>query len=291
MTALLTLTRIEMRKLTARKLLWVELALLGLLVLALHGALAAALQNPQGADLPPEALAELRAALRWPQGLRGALTFANGGELGGLFVVVLVAAFTAQEYTWHTVGLWLSRGVSRPRYLAAKALALLPALAALVLVTLLSGAVATGLYTWHSVGALPWQQVAWAELLVDGGRVLLTLLPYAALTLAVAVLTRSTLVTVGLGLGYTLLVENLAVEVLSLLSPDAARLSRYLPTMLAKAVLQPLQSGMQAQVGVASAARDALLAPGPAALGLLAYTAAGLALAWWAFRRQDIPTA
>ena len=283
-TQLLT---IEHRKLTGRALLWVELAILALLVFALHAAILAVLQQPQP-DLPPQAQAELRASLRWPQGLLNALTFANGGELGGLFAVVLAAAVVAQEYTWRTVHLWLSRGVPRGAYLGAKFGALAGALLLLVLTALLAGGAATGFYTWRAQGALPWSDLPWSDLLRGVLATWVTLLPYAAGTLAVAVISRSTLTATGVGLGYNLLVENLAVQVLLLASPDLARWARYLPGMAAKAALSFLQGGLDVQVGMNGGPAAGLLEPGPALLLLLAYTAAGLALAWWAFRRQDI---
>ncbi len=282
------LLAIERRKLTGRALLWVELAILALLVLALHAAIIAALQQPQP-DLPPQALDALRAALRWPQGLRNALTFANGGELGGLFAVVLAAAVVAQEYTWRTVHLWLGRGVPRGAHLGAKFVALAGALLLFVLTALLAGGAATAAYTWRAQGALPWHDLPWADLTRGVLMVWLTLLPYAAWTLAVAVLSRSTLTATGVGLGYSLLVENLAAEVLLLAAPDLARWARYLPGMAAQAALDFLQGGLEVQVGMGSGSAAELLAPGTAVLLLLAYTAAGLTLAAWAFRRQDIP--
>lgn len=284
----LTLTRVEIRKLRGRALFWVEAGLLALLVLALYAALLAVLANPP-ADMPPEAVAEFRASLHWPQGLLAALAFGNGGELGGLFAVVLAAAVVAQEYSWRTVHLWLGRGVPRGAYLLAKVLGLALALGALALVPLLAGGLVTGLATWHDAGVLPWSEVPWARVFAGWLRVWLTLAPYAALTLLVAVVSRSTLAALGVGLGYNLLVENLAVEVLLLVSPQAARVARYLPGLAAKAVLLPLTEGLQVEMGMQRAANAVLLQPGPAAWLLLAYTALAVGLAWWVFRHQDLP--
>ena len=284
----LSLWHAEAHKLTRRALLWIEMGLLGLLVSALYAALLAVLAHPQGQNLAPEAVTALRASLRWPQGLLGALTFANGGELGGLFAVVLVGALVAQEYTWRTLPLWLGRGVSRPAYLLAKAAALTGALALLALVPLVAGGAVSGAVTWREVGYLPWEAIPWGDLLLGWLRVLLTLAPYAALTLLVAVVSRSPLTAIGVGLGYNLLVENLAVEVLLMLSPQAACVARYLPGLAAKAALAPLTAGMQVEMGLQRQGAALLLEPGTATWVLLGYTLALLTLALVAFRRQDI---
>ena len=282
------LIRVEIRKLRSRALFWVASGVLVLLVLALYAALLAVLVNPP-ADLPPNAVEELRASLHWPQGLLAALAFGNGGELGGLFAVVLAAAVVAQEYSWRTVHLWLGRGVPRGAYLLAKVLGLALVLGLLAWMPLLAGGLMTGLVTWRDVGTLPWDAVPWGRVFTGWMRVWLTLAPYAALTLLVAVVTRSTLAALGVGLGYNLLVENLAAEVLMLVSPQAARVARYLPGLAAKAVLAPLTEGLKVEMGMQRAAAAALLDPGPAAGLLLAYTALALGLAWWVFRGQDLP--
>ncbi|NPA26932.1 MAG: ABC transporter permease subunit [Chloroflexi bacterium] len=279
---------IEWRKLSGRMLLWGEMAVLAVLILAIHIALMAVLAQPQGHDLPPEALEAMRDAMRWPQGLLNAFTFVNGGELGGLFAVVLAAALVAQEYPWRTVHVWLSRGVARGSYLLAKAAALAAALGLLVLTALLTGGIVTGAYTLHTLGQLPWGELPWGEMVRGFLVAWITLLPYASLTVFVAVLTRSTLIATGVGLGYSLLVENLAVEVLLLASPDLARVARFLPSLLANAALNFVEHGAEFQAGVAQTTQFELVEPGLACALLLGYALFGLGAAWWAFRRQDI---
>ncbi len=289
-TMLWPLLRIEARKLAGRALLWVILALLAFLVIALNVALIAALAQSNLEGVPPTVLASLRASLQWPQSVLMALTFANGGELGGLFVAVLVGALVAQEYTWHTVHLWLSRGVKREAYLLAKFGVIVAALLLLVLVALLAGSVTTGIYTWQATGRLPWHAVPWGHVVAGIFETTLTLLPYAALTFAVAVLSRSSMVAVGVGLGYSLLVENLAAEVLMLVSPTVARVVRFLPGLLSKSVMRAVSPSETALMmsPTQTTAPPPLLSPGWAAVLLLGYTALGLGVAWWAFRKQDI---
>ena len=282
------LTFAELRKLVGRRLLWVEMGLLALLIVVLHITLMAVLQRPGEHGLPPQEVALLERGLRWPQGVTSGLAFINGGELGGLFAVVLVAAFMAQEYTWRTVHLWISRGIDRAVFLAAKMLAIMVALMALVWTAFFWGAAVTGVYTLHTTGELPWHQVAWAGLLGGVLKMILTLLPYAAFTLAVAVLSRSTMIATAVGLGYSLVLENLVVEVLLLVSPRAASLARYLPRLLAKSLAQTVTGSTEVHVGLATSA-GRLLSPEVAAVFLVLYAGLGFLVAGWAFRRQDIP--
>ena len=282
------LARIEARKLFGRLLVWMEVGILGFLVAILHVAIIATLEKGGGGQLPAAARAALRQMLYWPQALNNALVFANGGELGGMFVVVLVAAFMAQEYTWHTLHLWLSRGVPRARYLIAKFAAVLIALALLVIVALVAGATVTGVYTYVQQGSLPLNTVDLPLLLRNVVYMLITLLPYAALTFLLAVVSRSTMVTIGVGLGYTLVVENILVELLTLLSGRVAHVARYMPTLLAKSLAQAVAPSTQVQVGMQTPATISLLDPTRAALLLIAYTLVFMGLALWWFRRQDV---
>jgi ABC-type transport system involved in multi-copper enzyme maturation permease subunit len=283
------LSRAEARKLTGRALLWAEIGILAALVAALYAALAAALAAPQQQGLPPEAVEALKASLQWPQGLPGGLAFAGSSGLGGLFVVVLTAAVVGQEYTWRTVHLWLSRGVGRGAYLAAKALTLGGAGLLLALTAFVAGAAVTAAYTLHTTGALPWRAAPWGAAALGVLATALSLAPYAAFTLLAAISTRSALAAAGIGLGYNLLVENMAAKILLMVSPQASRLARYLPAFLGQSLQQSLAPGTEVSVGVSAAAgAPALLSPSLAACLLAAYTLAALALGWWVFRRQDI---
>lgn len=282
------LIAIEQRKLFGRALLWVELGTLALLVTLAHVALVITLQKGNPGQLPPEAVAEFRRMLQWPQALDNALSFANGGELGGMLVAILVGAFVAQEYTWHTVHSWLSRGISRSHYLLAKFMVISMALLLIVLTTLAAGGAVTAVFTYVDTGTLPLSAVNGPRLLLNVLRVTFTLLPYAALTLLLAVVSRSTMVAIGVALGYSLLVENLLVEMLVLLSPTAARVARFFPTMLAKSIVRLVSRAGEVNVGLNMPTETLLLPSNTAAFILAGYTLLFLTAAIWWFRQQDV---
>jgi len=119
-------------------------------------------------------------------------------------------------------------------------------------------------------------------------RVTFTLVPYAALTFFLAVVSRSTMVAIGVGLGYSLLVENLLVETLSMVSAQAARLTRFFPTMLTKSIMQVVTGDIEVSMGMQVPGKVQLLDPNVAALLLAVYTLVFLALALWFFRQQDV---
>lgn len=286
--SLTRLARIEARKLFGRMLVWMEIGILAFLVVILHVVIIVTLQRPDASQVPPAVREALRQMLYWPQALNNALVLANGGQLGGMFVVVLVAAFVGQEYTWHAVHLWLSRGVPRARYLLAKFAAVSLALGLLVLTALVAGAAVTGVYTYTSQGALPLAEIDLLILARNIVYMLITLLPYAALALLLAVVSRSATVAIGVGLGYTLVVENMLVELLTLVSSGAARVARYTPTMLAKSLGQAASTSTQVQVGVQTPSAISLVEPTWAAALLCLYALVLTALAVWWFRRQDV---
>ena len=159
------MTIIEHNKIFKRTILWVELALLALGIAAVYTALFVILQNGEsGQALPPEELAQVEQILTWPMGLVNTLDFAAGPNLGGLLVIVLVGALTAQEYSWRTLQMWPSRGIPRPVFLGSKFVAfLLPALL-IVLTPLLVGGAITAIFSQQLNGVIPFDQVAWAEL-------------------------------------------------------------------------------------------------------------------------------
>ncbi len=278
----------EHTKILRRAMFWIELALLALLVAGLYACLYAVFQlklsDTGGQAMPPEAVAQLKESLVWPTALLNALGFAGGTGLGNLLVIVLVGAVTAQEYTWRTMPLWLSHGVSRTALLGAKFGALLLPTLLIVCTPLVASGALTALFSWQLDGSLHLNQLNPGHLALSTLRTALTLLPYAALAFLLAVATRSTVAAVGGGVAYALIIEGLLSQILALVGGGAAQVVHYLPNGLSAALLTLNQANMTAGLKVSASG----ISPEVAALGLVLYTLLFCSLAVVIFRRQDL---
>lgn len=284
------MVRVEQKKLTSRKILWIELAVMAaaavLIPLIIYLTVQAGGDSSSGnLTITTDGSAEDMVA--WPSALRLGIEMAAGSSLGGLLIVILVGTLTAQEYGWRTMQLWLSNGVSRHVLLLAKFTAvLLPALL-LVVAPFITGAIATAVFTQQLQGSLPLADVNWAQAGFSILRTAYTLLPYAAFTFFLAIVSRSTVVAIGAGLAYTMLIEGLFVQIATLAGGGWAKIGQYLPGGLANslATLNRVTDGPAAalvpQLGET-------VEPGTAVIGIALYTVSFIALALLAFRRQDL---
>jgi MFS family permease len=182
-------------------------------------------------------VAALEETLIWPMGLTQSIGFAAGPSLGGILIVVLVGAIMAQEYTWRTLQLWLSRGVPRRTFLTTKFGLLLPTLL-LVRHAAAGRGADNGRFQPDSPRPHPLCAVEWGNLAPLTLATAYTLLPYAGLAFFLAVATRSTIVAVGGGLAYTLLLEGIVVQLLTFAGGNWAEIGKYVPAGLAQGLLQ-----------------------------------------------------
>jgi ABC-2 type transport system permease protein len=209
-------------------------------------------------------------------------------------LMVLVGAATAQEYTWRTMHLWLSRGLSREALIGAKFLAILIPLVLFVLTPLIVGGGVTAIFTLQIDKSLPLGQIDFWHLVMSVVRTTYTLLPYAALTFMLAIVFRSTAAAIGISLAYTLLIEGVAATVFTLLGGIWRDIVVYLPGSLASVLMKLNSSGVMVGVSTSvSSSEDTVnvtksLAPIPSAIGIALWSLAFLGLALLAFRRQDL---
>lgn len=284
--------RIEQSKLFKRRLFWIELALLALLIVSIYAILYAVRFD---AGTTAESLADIDSYLTWPDSLISILSVASGNNLGGLIIVVLVGAMVAQEHTWNTISLWLSHGTPRPVLIGAKFAAMFLAVLLVALATLLVGGTISAILTIIIRGGLEPSMIDFGQLVLSVLRTAYTLLPYGGLAFFLAIATRSTLVTLGGSLTYTLFIEGIVVQLLSLFSSTVALIGQYLPNMLAQSVMTLNEAvaigGVELQVGAEGAVlTQQLLEPGTAALIIGIYTLVFLGLSLWVFQRQDLTT-
>ncbi len=280
------MTSIEHHKLFKRSILWVEIALMSLGMAGLYVALYFIAQTALSGDMATvENISEIEQVLVWPMGLVNTLDFSAGSNLGGLLIIVLVGAVTAQEYTQRTLQLWLSRGIRRPLFLGSKFAALLiPALLIVVTPLLVGGAITAGFSQLFN-GSIPFEQVNWLQL---GWGILLTaytLLPYAAMTLFLSVTSRSTVVAIGGGLTYVLVIEGLVVQLLSMAGGVWAQISQYTLSSLTKSLLST-NSGIMVDMGTPMVTQ--FMEPGTAALAIAIYVLIFMGASFIIFQRQDL---
>ena len=279
--------RMELTKVYRRWMTWVLLGILAVLVaglyLALFAVLQAAMADPTGSA---ETVRALQGMLCWPQSFSRLLGLTGGTGLAGLMLVVLAGAVTAQEYTWRTAHLWLSRGLPRAAFLVGKYAVLAVTALLLVLVALLVATPLTAWFTYQVTGSLSLADLDLPELGLSILRTALTILPYLGLTFLVAVLTRSTAAAIAVGLAYTLLVENIVVQLLGLAGGIWADLARHAPGSLAAALMQTNERLVSVELG--SGVDVGLPDPWLAVGGIVLYAVVFLGLALWAFRRQNL---
>jgi ABC-type transport system involved in multi-copper enzyme maturation permease subunit len=256
-------TLVEQSKLLRRRLLGIELAILALLIGSMGGLIYGVIPRLPGEEAPP---------LLWSAAVTTLLTVAGNPMFGGILAVVLVGAMTAQAYQWRTIHLWLSHGTPRRTLLGAKLLALLPALLLLPLVALLVAAPLTALLLPPVGGTLDIAAIGSGGLLWTIVAAGLGLLPYVALALLLAVLTRTPVAPIGVGIGF-IVAEGIGSSLLtSMAIPILDRLLAFLPAHLA--------GGLHGAVPG--------LHPAAALAGVLAWSLLFLVPAFLIFERQDL---
>ena len=278
--------RMDMIKLVRRRMTWVLVGILALLVtgvyLLLFSVAQEALSKP---TVAAETVEEIHAILCWPEALSSLLGLTGGAGLGGLVLVVLTGAIAAQEYRWRTTHLWLSRGLPRSAYLLAKYASLVIAALLMVLVVVLVASPLTAYFTHQLAGSFSLAYLNPAELGLSVVRTAYTILPYISITFLVATLSRSTAAAIATGMTYALL-EDVLVQLLGMAGGIWAGLARLAPGSLVAALMQA-NTGL-VEVDLGSSANAGLPIPWAAAGGIALYAAGLLGLSLWAFRRQNL---
>ena len=226
--------------------------------------------------------------LTWPgslvYALNNAIGFASWSSYGTYFLIILVGVVTTQDYSWRTIQLWFSHGVPRTSLLYAKLLLTLVAALAIVLVCLLTLGILTAFFSVQTSGSVATQHVNWLQLLLSILRTGYAMLPYAALTFYLAVVSRSAVVAVGGGLAFIAIGETALSNLLPLLGSPFAHAAQYLPNNLAIA----LNSQNYALANLAAPTNPLQPVPIAAALGIALYTLIFVLLALATVRRQDL---
>jgi ABC-type transport system involved in multi-copper enzyme maturation permease subunit len=283
------LLQIEQQKNRRRTMFRVELALLLAVVVSvtlillwvrsmlLNGVTESGNLRIEGIDLP---MAE--ALLTWPMSFE--LLLGVVSTLLPILMLLLIGTSIAQEYSWRSFQLLLSRGVPRTILLPAKLLAMLASAFLFMTAATLLHAAISGVLSWWLLDQLPLAEIHFHYLLLTMAGILLVVLPYAALALLLGVLSRSTAVSVGLPLLTITLIEPLLRQFLPLLGARWETAVTYLPAALQSSLLPPLL----ARISDPAVSMSGPVAPWTAALGLLLYGLFFLGAAIAVFHRQDL---
>ena len=234
------LVRIEQQKLMQGRLFWIEISLFVIAVLLTFGGIYFAMtqfeagnaNNGEGLVIEADSVQEIEDQLLWPSGINNTFTVTKG--LGAFLLIILVGTMVAQEYTWRTISVWLSRGVPRPILLFAKLTTILIATLCLVGTAVFIGIVISGSFSLGLQGALPFSTINWGMVGLNLLMASFSLLPYAIITFFIATVTRSAIASIGSGLAYVTLIEPLLLQLLPLLGRRWETAVQYLPGSISR---------------------------------------------------------
>jgi ABC-type transport system involved in multi-copper enzyme maturation permease subunit len=258
---LINLLYIENQKVFRRIVFWVEIVLF--VGLACFAYLTLGARNPANPVLLfPASINQNRV-----------LEMTTGYRVGGLLFVILAAASTAPDYGWGTLNLLVSRRAPRPLVLTAKFLVLLiPGLLLALTPQIGSALVSAGLTLLHDGSLAAAGQVDWAKALLGIALAAYSLLPYGALAFFLAILTRSSVFSIGL------IGENMLISFLQMMGEDFLRFAYYLPGGLIRGLFTAYEP----------ADIHGLLSPGASAIGIALYALVFLILSILVFQKQDL---
>ncbi len=194
--------------------------------------------------------------------------FANAAGLLGILVFVLFLTSMTSEYSHGTLRVLLTRQPRRAQLLGGKFLALVAVVtAAMMAALLLSTAAAIPLAHSRGISTIAWFTVGGlGHLASDYGNALLAVVFFGAAGFALAVLLRSTVLALGVGLAWLLPLENIVQN-------SWAGSGHWLPGLLFGAVGRGGTNIVSYQVALALA---------------LAYCAIALTVASVSFLRRDV---
>ena len=275
----------ENTKLIRRKLFRIEIFLIALIVLGILTALFITVEtNRAGSGLLSDDRQMLLATLTWPEAWSNIIRLAGWDGIGPLFLMILIGAMTAQEYTWRTLHISLSRGISRKKLLMAKLTAFLFSALLIVSTILVIGGIATAIFSYVINGSLQISKLDIPQVISSILRATYTMLPYGCLVFFLAVLSRSTVTAISSGLIFSLVLENIIMSGAGLMGEWASQIVLYLPGGLSNSLL----ALNNAPLGTGSESVTSLVTPIPAAIGIAVWIMLFIGLSLWAFQRQDL---
>jgi ABC-type transport system involved in multi-copper enzyme maturation permease subunit len=231
-------------------------------------------------DQNPRWIEEEKALITWPYFL-GFSTSLNS-TFGFVLVIILVGGLAAQEYSSRTISLQVGHGAPRLLFLPAKFVGFLLPIFVLVLSPVVYGAAISFIPTVALNNGVDFFQADFRHLAEAVIGITYSLLPCAAFTFLLAVLTRSAAAAIGIGMGYFLAAENLLFVILWSSQGTYAEIAKFLPGQLSGNLTTIIEGGTNSLMGSSPPSLEATI------IGIAAYTVVFFLIALVIFRRQDL---
>ena len=274
----------ELFKVRKRWMPWILLAVMIVLLALFQFSMYAAYQSMT--DRPED----MQSILTLP--LSTEVIFSMAQAIGSILLVILTASVVGTEYAWGTVRTNIIRGMGRNRYLLSKLTAILTLTITALLVTFIFGFVFTIVTTALTDGGVEWGFLGGRyipRVLAMFGRTWFVLAVPISMVFMVAVLTRSSSVAIGVGIGYPI-IETIIVNILAGVAGWGEIVQEYSIGNNTTAVMTyNAMTERYTNVGVnLSASTEAIPSFWRAGGLLAAYGLAFLVVAFYSFRKRDL---
>lgn len=200
--------RSELTRLAQRRTLVIWFGLMALFAIMINTVMATVVGQTATSDLPSPGVAfPTRAELESPTGVVAGLAAAS--NLFGIVTLSFWAWFTAQDYSSGLIRLLVAAEPRRWRLLAGKVVALFVMTALATTVAALVNVMAAPIVGASGIDTSAWGTDAASVVAEAWVQLYLSIVVWGVLGLVIAVLARSAMVAVAIGVGYVLVVEPL----------------------------------------------------------------------------------
>jgi len=263
---------------------WILLGVMIILLALFQFSMYAAYENTK--DRPED----MQSILTLP--LSTEVIFSMAQAVGSVLLVILTASVVGAEYAWGTVRTNIIRGMGRNRYLLSKLTTILALTIVGLLVTFVFGFIFTIGTSLLIDSGIDWsflEGLYVPRVLGMFGRTWFVLAVPISMVFMVAILTRSSAVAIGVGIGYPIL-ESTIVNVLAQVAGWGEVVQEYSIGYNTTAVMTyNAMSERYTNVGINLGSASGKVLPFWRATSLLVgYALAFLAIAFYSFRKRDL---
>lgn len=282
---MLDLIRIEIFKLQKRALIWILLLVMFFFfVMYFFGFYFVVVNNPETMSDPNtlQIIALIKTSLQFPDAFN--LIFNVANDIGIILLIIMVSAAVGGEYGWNTIKSLLTKEGNRNYYLLSKLITYLIISLLGLFIAVIMGVILASITTQLLAGKVDWSFINFAsftDILRMYGWTLYSLTVYILLSFFAAVIGRSILVGIGVGLGYYF-IEAIVVFVFNIAGGSLSKISGYLIGPNVEALLPPNP------IGGPFTTHGETLSVLHAFVVLTVYCLVFVSLTVYCFRRRDI---